>query len=137
MNWAKSRAVNLLADRNKCSRPAADCFITFLQNGHSSLYWLHVAKHREHDAPDFRAALEDDLNTSAALASIHAFMSRVNRATPGRAAAERLAQDQRFPALLLTASATRSAVSRLRRALDAIGRDPRVQLVMTDADAEA
>jgi uncharacterized protein involved in exopolysaccharide biosynthesis/Mrp family chromosome partitioning ATPase len=52
-------------------------------------------------------------------------------------AAERLAQDQRFPALLLTASATRSAVSRLRRALDAIGRDPRVHLVMTDADDEA
>ena len=38
---------------------------------------------------DFRAALEDDLNTSAALASIHAFMSRVNRAAPGRADAER------------------------------------------------
>lgn len=52
-------------------------------------------------------------------------------------AAERLAQDQRFPALLLTASAARSGVTRLRRALDAIGRDPRVHLVMTDADAEA
>lgn len=52
-------------------------------------------------------------------------------------AAERLAQDQRFPALLLTASATRSGVTRLKRALDALGRDPRVHLVMTDADAEA
>ena len=40
---------------------------------------------------DFRAALEDDLNTSAALASIHTFMSRVNRAAPGRADAERAA----------------------------------------------
>lgn len=52
-------------------------------------------------------------------------------------AAERLAQDQRFPTLLLTASATRSGVARLRRSLDALGRDPRVHLVMTDADAEA
>ncbi|KQO88673.1 lipopolysaccharide biosynthesis protein [Methylobacterium sp. Leaf92] len=51
-------------------------------------------------------------------------------------AAERLAQDQRFPALLLTASAARSGTARLRRALDALGRDPRVQLVMTDAEAE-
>lgn len=52
-------------------------------------------------------------------------------------AAERLAQDQRFPALLLTASAARSGTARLRRALDALGRDPRVHLVMTDAEAEA
>lgn len=52
-------------------------------------------------------------------------------------AAERLAQDQRFPALLLTASAKSSAVRRLQRALDATGRDRRVQLVITDAEAEA
>ncbi len=52
-------------------------------------------------------------------------------------ATERLAQDQRFPALLMTASATRSRVARIRRALDAVGREPRVHLVLTDADAEA
>ncbi|HJE24374.1 MAG TPA: exopolysaccharide transport family protein [Methylorubrum populi] len=52
-------------------------------------------------------------------------------------AAERFAQDERFPALLLTASAARSSVARLRRALDAIGREPRAHLVMTDADSEA
>lgn len=52
-------------------------------------------------------------------------------------AAERLAQDQRFPALLLTASAGRSAVAPLRRVLDAVGRDPRLRLVMTDAKAGA
>ncbi|MEH3116131.1 MAG: exopolysaccharide transport family protein [Methylorubrum populi] len=52
-------------------------------------------------------------------------------------AAERLAQDQRFPTLLLTVSAGRSRAARLRRVLDAIGREPRVHLVLTDADAEA
>lgn len=52
-------------------------------------------------------------------------------------AAERLAQDHRFPALLLTASATRSSLAQVKRALDAIGRESRVHLVMTDAKAEA
>ena len=43
----------------------------------------------ENTRADFRAALEDDLNTSSALASIHTFMNRINRASPGRADAER------------------------------------------------
>jgi len=38
---------------------------------------------------DFRAALEDDLNTSAALAVAHELMTAVNRRDPGRADAER------------------------------------------------
>jgi len=38
---------------------------------------------------DFRAALEDDLNTSAALASVHEFMTAVNRLAPGREDAQR------------------------------------------------
>jgi cysteinyl-tRNA synthetase len=38
---------------------------------------------------DFAAALEDDLNTSAALAVVHTFMTAVNRAEPHRADAER------------------------------------------------
>src|SRR5439155_474156 len=38
---------------------------------------------------DFAAALEDDLNTSVALAVIHAFMTAVNRAEPRRADAQR------------------------------------------------
>jgi cysteinyl-tRNA synthetase len=37
----------------------------------------------------FRAALEDDLNTSAALAEVHEFMTAVNRLAPGREDAER------------------------------------------------
>lgn len=52
-------------------------------------------------------------------------------------AAERLAQDQRFPALLLTVSASRSAAAPLKRVLDALGREPRLRLVMTDAKAGA
>jgi cysteinyl-tRNA synthetase len=38
---------------------------------------------------DFRAALEDDLNTSAALAVVHELMSAINRLAPGRADAAR------------------------------------------------
>ncbi|MDH5307634.1 MAG: cysteine--tRNA ligase, partial [Myxococcales bacterium] len=34
---------------------------------------------------DFRAALEDDLNTSAALAVLHTFMTAINRLDPARA----------------------------------------------------
>ena len=52
-------------------------------------------------------------------------------------AAERLAQDPRFPALLLTASAARSNLAQVKRALDAIDRASRVHLVMTDVGAEA
>jgi cysteinyl-tRNA synthetase len=37
----------------------------------------------------FRAALEDDLNTSAALAHVHTFMTAMNRANPALADAER------------------------------------------------
>ena len=37
----------------------------------------------------FVSALEDDLNTSAALAHVHTFMTAVNRANPGRADADR------------------------------------------------
>jgi cysteinyl-tRNA synthetase len=37
----------------------------------------------------FRAALEDDLNTSAALAAVHEFMTAINRLAPGREDAER------------------------------------------------
>jgi cysteinyl-tRNA synthetase len=37
----------------------------------------------------FRAALEDDLNTSAALAAVHDFMTAANRLAPGREDAER------------------------------------------------
>jgi cysteinyl-tRNA synthetase len=44
-----------------------------------------VEKTRE----DFRAALEDDLNTSAALASVHEFMTAVNRLAPGHEDAQR------------------------------------------------
>jgi cysteinyl-tRNA synthetase len=40
---------------------------------------------------DFRAALEDDLNTSAALAALHEFMTAVNRIGPSRAEAARAA----------------------------------------------
>jgi cysteinyl-tRNA synthetase len=38
---------------------------------------------------DFRAALEDDLNTSAALAALHEFVTAVNRAQPSRQDAAR------------------------------------------------
>jgi cysteinyl-tRNA synthetase len=38
---------------------------------------------------DFAAALEDDLNTSVALAVVHAFMTAMNRAEPSRADAAR------------------------------------------------
>jgi cysteinyl-tRNA synthetase len=37
----------------------------------------------------FREALEDDLNTSAALAAVHEFMTVANRLAPGREDAER------------------------------------------------
>jgi cysteinyl-tRNA synthetase len=37
----------------------------------------------------FRAALEDDLNTSAALAAVHELMTAINRLAPGRADADR------------------------------------------------
>jgi len=37
----------------------------------------------------FRAALEDDLNTSAALAAVHDFMTAANRLAPGRKDADR------------------------------------------------
>src|SRR5262249_45976258 len=38
---------------------------------------------------DFAAALEDDLNTSVALAVVHTFMTAMNRAEPRRADAQR------------------------------------------------
>jgi cysteinyl-tRNA synthetase len=44
---------------------------------------------------DFRAALEDDLNTSVALAVVHEFMTAVNRVAPGRADAERAVAQMR------------------------------------------
>jgi cysteinyl-tRNA synthetase len=44
---------------------------------------------------DFSAALEDDLNTSAALAAVHEFMTAVNRADPGRADALRAVEQMR------------------------------------------
>ena len=43
----------------------------------------------KHARSSFRAALEDDLNTSAAMATIHEFMTAMNRAAPGREDAER------------------------------------------------
>ncbi len=46
---------------------------------------------------DFAAALEDDLNTSVALAVIHEFMTAINRADPGAAdAARAVAQMREF-----------------------------------------
>jgi cysteinyl-tRNA synthetase len=48
-----------------------------------------IADRIERSRADFRAALEDDLNTSAALATVHEFMNAVNRLEPGRADAER------------------------------------------------
>jgi cysteinyl-tRNA synthetase len=46
---------------------------------------------------DFAAALEDDLNTSVALAVVHEFMTAINRAAPHRADAERaVAQMRQF-----------------------------------------
>jgi len=44
---------------------------------------IEIARH------DFAAALEDDLNTSVALAVVHSFMTAVNRAAPHRADAAR------------------------------------------------
>ena len=52
-------------------------------------------------------------------------------------AADRLAFDPRFPVVILTASAKRSEVAPLRRVLDALGRDSRVRLVLTDAASAA
>jgi len=49
---------------------------------------------------DFAAALEDDLNTSVALAAIHTFMTAVNRAEPHRAdAARAIAAMREFDAI--------------------------------------
>jgi len=44
---------------------------------------------------EFRAALEDDLNTSVALAVVHEFMTAVNRAAPGPADAARAVTQMR------------------------------------------
>jgi cysteinyl-tRNA synthetase len=49
-----------------------------------------IARAIETAQRDFAAALEDDLNTSVALAVVHGFMSGVNRAAPNRADAERV-----------------------------------------------
>jgi cysteinyl-tRNA synthetase len=50
---------------------------------------------------DFRAALEDDLNTSVALAAVHEMMTAVNRAAPGREdAAKVVAAMREFDAVL-------------------------------------
>jgi cysteinyl-tRNA synthetase len=49
-----------------------------------------VARAIETARREFDAALDDDLNTSAALAAIHTFMTAVNRAEPGRADAQRV-----------------------------------------------
>jgi cysteinyl-tRNA synthetase len=43
----------------------------------------------------FRGALEDDLNTSAALAQVHTFMTAINRANPGSADAARAVEFMR------------------------------------------
>lgn len=50
-------------------------------------------------------------------------------------AAERFMQDQRVSALLLTVSAEHSALAPVRRALDLLGHEPRLRLVVTDQDA--
>jgi cysteinyl-tRNA synthetase len=44
-----------------------------------------VSARIERARAEFRSALEDDLNTSAALASVHEFMTAVNRLEPCRA----------------------------------------------------
>ncbi|HVN39914.1 MAG TPA: cysteine--tRNA ligase [Myxococcota bacterium] len=48
-----------------------------------------IARLATHASRDFRAALEDDLNTSAALAALHEFMTSVNRIGPSREDAAR------------------------------------------------
>jgi cysteinyl-tRNA synthetase len=48
-----------------------------------------IARLAEQTTRDFRAALEDDLNTSAALAALHEFVTAVNRIGPARADAAR------------------------------------------------
>ena len=48
-----------------------------------------IARAIETARRDFAAALEDDLNTSVALAVVHGFMTAVNRAEPRRADAQR------------------------------------------------
>jgi cysteinyl-tRNA synthetase len=48
-----------------------------------------VALAVERGRREFREALEDDLNTSAALAAVHELMTAVNRADPGREDAAR------------------------------------------------
>ena len=49
-----------------------------------------VASAIDETRADFRTALEDDLNTSAALAHVHTFMTAMNRAQPGRVDAEQI-----------------------------------------------
>jgi len=54
-------------------KPAAEAFAAAIETARSA----------------FREALEDDLNTSVALAGVHEFMTAVNRLAPGREDAER------------------------------------------------
>jgi len=54
-----------------------------------------VARAIDRAKRDFAAALEDDLNTSVALAVVHEFMTAVNRRAPHRADAERAVAQMR------------------------------------------
>ena len=75
---------------------------------------------------DFRSALEDDLNTSAALAALHAFMTTVNRLAPGRADAERAV------ALMRELDAVFGILDEFPEAADA---DPEIDALVAERDA--
>lgn len=51
-------------------------------------------------------------------------------------AAERLALDHRFSTVLFTASAVNSCFTSVKHAIGALGHDPRLRVVLTDADME-
>ena len=69
-----------------------------------------VAQAIEKASREFRAALEDDLNTSVALAVVHEFMTALNRSDPGRADAERaVAQMRDFDRVLGVLSEARAS----------------------------
>ncbi|MDP4025282.1 exopolysaccharide transport family protein [Methylobacterium sp. NEAU 140] len=84
-----------------------------------------------------------DLGTGAVATAIHKAAASfdtvvVNLGLVGTdAAAERLASDPRFQAVVFAVSAQRSTAAPLRRALDALGREPRLRLVLTDEPAAA
>jgi cysteinyl-tRNA synthetase len=69
---------------------------------------------------DFRAALEDDLNTSAALAAIHELMTSVNRLAPGRADAARAVDAIREFDRIFDVLATPPAASQDDAGIDAL-----------------